>query len=611
MRIRTERHDVSGRVRSAAPARHGALLVALLALLPLDAAAVSYRYASSSNRIYAAAGGTTTLSAIKAALPGAPLEELAPRVWLLRANLILQDGVALQLHGSAAGGDVDELRLASGPAGFIYVSAEYGALDVLSTRIRSWDPAAGTVDTQHSDGRAFIRVRSYLDADGVTPRESRMDIVDSDIGYLGWADAESYGLVWKVIGKSPGLYDKVNVYGDIRNSRLHHNYFGMYSYGHEGGQWTGNEVDHNVKYGFDPHDDSDNLLIEDNDVHDNGNHGIIASKRCHNVVIRNNRSWGNTGNGIMVHRASDDALVEGNDSYLNSDSGIALFASRRAVVRNNRLLDNGKYGIRLSLGQADSRIESNEIAYSGKYGIFLYRGSDTPEPGDDGRPKRNVFYNNDIHDIPSDALKVKDSDDNRFVGNAFRAIGGTLRLVESTDTRFQNNAVPSGTQLRLEGSSGIASNVDVYDQPELKVRLDAFSTASFRDAGNAIFDPDEYLFTSASPTSSLLTLSAADIGTSTTVHTRALRAVPAAGKVRINPSLWETAGDRAKEWRVRADDAQVTVAYEVGDLAPATVYDVRRGATLVATRTADGAGRIVFSDASGSTSTVTYSVRPR
>lgn len=28
--------------------------------------------------------------------------------------------------------------------------------------------------------------------------EARMDVIDSEIGYLGFHDSESYGLVWKV-----------------------------------------------------------------------------------------------------------------------------------------------------------------------------------------------------------------------------------------------------------------------------------------------------------------------------------------------------------------------------------------------------------------------------
>ena len=43
-------------------------------------------------------------------------------------------------------------------------------------------------------------------------------------------------------------------------------WFGHYSYGHQGGKWNYNVVHDNVGYGFDPHDDSDHLEIIGNTV---------------------------------------------------------------------------------------------------------------------------------------------------------------------------------------------------------------------------------------------------------------------------------------------------------------------------------------------------------
>ena len=64
------------------------------------------------------------------------------------------------------------------------------------------------------------------------------------------------------------------VYGDITDSEIHNQFFGHYSFGHKGGNWSGNHVHDNVGYGFDPHDDSDNAVIANNHVHNNGWHGI-------------------------------------------------------------------------------------------------------------------------------------------------------------------------------------------------------------------------------------------------------------------------------------------------------------------------------------------------
>jgi parallel beta-helix repeat protein len=582
--------------------------LAFLSLLPDAALAVTYRYASSENRIYVESGGSTTLTEIRANTPSLPAAALtrAGNVWLLSAKLHLEDGSMLVLHGSTIGGDVDELRLKSDGNGFVYLWAEYGTIDIDSTLIRSWNPSAGTVDTEFSTGRAFIRVRSFLDGSGVA-RESRMDIVNSEISHLGYNASESYGLVWKVIGSSTGLYDKVNVYGDIFGSNIHHNYFGMYTYGHEGGQWVGNDMHHNVKYGFDPHDDSDHLLIEDNDVHDNGNHGIIASQRCDHIVIRNNRSYSNIGNGIMIHRASDDALVENNESYLNTDSGVALFASLRSTVRGNTLLDNGSAGVRLSMGQADSVVENNEIGFSGKYGFYFYRGSDTPQPGDDGRPKRNTLRNNTVHDTASDPVKLTDGDANKFIGNTFQAGGGTtLRFTTSTATRLENNTIPSTFVVNLGGSSSKTTTIDLF-QAQAKVQInDEYVSARFRDNARAIFDPDEALYTSATTSSSLLTLTRANTGGSSTVFRRKLNATPASGTVKVQPTVWAT----SKQWRTLSPSSSTSVAYTVGDLVAGAAYDVLRGSTAIGTFTASSTGTIAFSSAPGSTSAVTYTVQP-
>jgi parallel beta-helix repeat protein len=464
--------------------RAGALLgscglVAVMLVAP--AAGATLRWSSSNNRISVEDGVTVTLRQIGAALPNAPLEraEGAPGVWLLRADLLITDGSTLLLHGTALGGDVDELRLLSNnsPEGgrFVSITADHGSIDVRATRITSWDDAARGPDTEHVEqGRAFIRVRSKLADDGVTALESRMDIVDSDVGYLGYAAAESYGLTWKVRGDEPGLYDRVQVRGDIRGSRIHHNYFGVYTYGAEGSVWYGNEVDHNVQYGFDPHDDSDGLLIEDNDVHHNGNHGIIASKRCDSLVIRGNRAWANGKHGIMLHRSSNDALVEGNEAFDNGDSGIVVHGSSGSVIQDNRVLNNANAGVRFSVGAADSVVSNNEIGGGGKHAFLAYRGQDEPEPGADGRVKRNVVVGNYIHGY-DEAIKVQDADDMAFVGNRIEGESTTLRFERSTSALLQGNQLPVSTRVVLKGSSSITTSLRIAGQPGLMLELDGNS----------------------------------------------------------------------------------------------------------------------------------------
>lgn len=582
------------------------------------------RWASSSNRIYLepdVAGGpgiTATLSDIKAAKPNAPLDLVDPaqKIWLLRANLYITGGSTLILNGTPIGGDVDQLRLQSNnnstTNNFVSIIADHGNIDINSTAITSWDTIAAGPDTEYGSTykRAFMRVRSKLAADGVTALESRMDITNSDIGYLGYNAAESYGLAWKVIGSAPSLYDLVQVRGDIIGSRIHHNYFGIYTYGHQDGQWIGNEVDNNIRYGFDPHDDSDDLVIADNNVHHNGNHGIIASKRCNNLTIVNNDSWANTGNGIMLHRTSDYALVEGNRSFDNTDSGLSIFASSHTLVRDNEFTNNGNAGIRFSVGASDNTIENNLIDMSGKYGVYFYKGSDAPNAGDDGRPKRNVFLLNTVSNSVQEGVKMTDGDANEFLGNIFlnngQKKGKKMRFTTSTGTVFSENTVPSDATFVLTGSSTVPTNITFTKQPRIKLSINQTSFPTFTAADQAIFDPDEAVSTQATGLGSTLALDYTQIGSSTTVHTRALFANPLGGSsVLVNPTVWTTSD---RQWKAQSSATTTSVEYTVGELVAGTTYSVRENGVLLGNFVADASGRITFTAAPGTTSIVNYTV---
>lgn len=70
-----------------------------------------------------------------------------------------------------------------------------------------WDTDENTYDEDEDDGRSYISAVSEIvtdpDQDCIgnaknTMGEARMDIVKSEMAYLGYHDSESYGLTWKV-----------------------------------------------------------------------------------------------------------------------------------------------------------------------------------------------------------------------------------------------------------------------------------------------------------------------------------------------------------------------------------------------------------------------------
>lgn len=436
------------------------ILVGLSIATPAHAApcdTANIRWASSSNNVYVMGAGTVcTLTEIDLIADKANIQLVDPesKTWFVGSNIIMQQGATLNLHGGDAG-DVNELRLKSDSV-VVFVRAYYGTIDIANTKITSWDELENEPDTDLSNKRSYLQVKSFLEGD--TARESTMNIANSDIGYLGYFAAESYGLSWKVLGAGAGLYDKVGVNGTVTDSRIHHNYFGAYTWGADDMVWRNNEFDNNNQYGLDPHDNSDRLVIEDNEFHHNGNHGLICSRFCDHLTIRNNKSFNNTGNGIMLHRLTDDSLVESNEVYNNGDSGLAIFDSHRNTIRSNNSHDN-KNGMRFSVGSSENLIEENIIDDSASYGIYFFKGSDIPTVSGDGRPKNNRFINNTITDSNIYGIKLKEADHNLFQDNDFINNGKTILLEAATGNRFVNNVIRDNDDVGITLSAATAHEI--------------------------------------------------------------------------------------------------------------------------------------------------------
>ncbi|CAM9244630.1 unnamed protein product, partial [Choristocarpus tenellus] len=418
------------------------------------------RYASSSNRLYLEGGGCTNLTSIY----NARLDTLGPKgplyyfnlekktvsdtwtgTWFIDSDVFIEGDSLLELTGSDIGGDCDRLLMKSDDQGFIQIRAYGGRLLIENTVVTSWDMSAMDVDHDYEDGRSYISAISETQmtnpvngCDGmaqVTKGEARMDIIKSEIAYLGWYNSESYGIAYKVRGlckdlSNEDIFDHVKVTGDILNSHIHHLYFGHYSYGHQGGNWSYNVVHDNVGYGFDPHDDSDYVTINNNHVFNNGWHGIIASKRCDHVSIKNNIVHDNGYNGIMLHRSCNYSVITNNTAFDNGDSGLALYESSHVLVNDNYFYGN-KHGIRWSMGSSFSKVYGNKIYVAEgehtRYGLLMYRGNDiVGVPGTSGRPRSNYIYNNYVNH-QDQAFLISHADWNVFENNS---IGGQYGVFE-------------------------------------------------------------------------------------------------------------------------------------------------------------------------------------
>jgi hyaluronan synthase len=334
-------------------------------------------YDAPSNTIFVNQGGSVaTLTKINRALSLGNkklLEQLAPGEWILRANLYIGKDVTFIVDGREA----SHLKLKSDDREFVWLRSETGNMLFSQTKITSWDEENATPDYADENGRAYITAKN----------SGRMDIINSELAYLGYAGAPrrggpfggSYGVSWKI--KNQGLGDRL-LTGVIRGSKFHNNYFGVYSFGATGLLFQENEFYDNIEYGLDPHDDSNNMLIENNRAYQNGNHGIILSKRCFNNVIIGNTSYNNRLHGIMLDRSSNNNLVQGNTVYGGVD-GIAVYESNENVFLDN-IIKNNVRGIRLNAGASRNFLENNIVTDNSR-GFYLYANA-----------QNNILINNPI-----------------------------------------------------------------------------------------------------------------------------------------------------------------------------------------------------------------------
>ncbi|HRW03696.1 MAG TPA: NosD domain-containing protein [Caldilineaceae bacterium] len=290
-------------------------------------------------------------------------------VYSLKVNLELKRHTVLLIEGP----QVNWLKLQSNQRGAVRIFADSANIGIKQAKITSWDPDLNDVDHEINDGRAHIRVNN-----------GRMDIVRSEIAYLGQPKLRNsgggvYGLSWRVENSSRFEHELTT--GSFEDNDIHDNYMGFYSFGATAMTIRNNRVYNNVEYGLDPHDDSNNFIVENNEVFGNGNHGIIFSRRCVNNIIRNNRSYNNALHGIMLDRESNNNSVYNNYVQGNVD-GIALWRSDLNAIYNNQVIENQR-GIRLNRRAADNVVYDNQIQGSEQYGVYLYEES-----------RANWFFNN-------------------------------------------------------------------------------------------------------------------------------------------------------------------------------------------------------------------------
>jgi parallel beta-helix repeat protein len=317
-----------------------------------------------------------TLAELRALAPAAfSTVPVAPGALLLDAHIEVPVGATLVIDSRTP-----DVRLSSDPSAFATVISR-GTTSIAGTaetpvRISTWDPQEQVPDSVSTDGRSFV-----LQIGG------RMDVDHGQFEYLGFGTGTSSGVAWRgaapdVAGTAPES-GRVKAQGTVTNSVFAHNHFGAYTHEAQGMGWSGNTFSDNEEYGFDPHDFSDDFVVENNVASRNGKHGFIFSRGCMRNVLRDNTAFGNAGHGFMIDDGrsvasetaearidpSNDNLVTGNVAHDNAGSGVEIEGGTGTVVSDNHLSRND-IGVRIKSGATVS-VTGNVIDDSVRYGVHV------------------------------------------------------------------------------------------------------------------------------------------------------------------------------------------------------------------------------------------------
>jgi parallel beta-helix repeat protein len=429
-------------------------------------------------------------------------------VWLLNANLTIADGANFSIDSN----DARWVKINSTTSDRAYHLEVLGNLRIDSVKISSWNTTANNyTSTDGEIHRASIAI--------LPEAKGKTDITNSEISYLGYHASLRQGLSY---------------YGGdgstIKNNTIHHLWYGFYSKGRNNITIENNLIYANVKYGLDPHTGTRNMLIQNNKVYGNDGIGVVCSFDCTNITMQGNEIYGNKLSGIMLSRNVKDSNVRNNTIYneirgivvseshqdhiynntiKDTDIGIETkFGSSKNIVRNNSIVNAGKYGIQVVKGSNDNIIMRNDVikpvqygicvhnngtknivaenvvTQSEKHGICVYNNStgNTIKSNfidgalgyglyiTDNDATNNTFEFNDV-DKAKVGIAVRNNTDSIFTQNAIGVVEGSEYLVTDNSTlKLDNTTFTSDT---IKSSDGTNNKVAIFNSGMIEINGEA------------------------------------------------------------------------------------------------------------------------------------------
>ncbi|HUS26577.1 MAG TPA: right-handed parallel beta-helix repeat-containing protein [Nevskiaceae bacterium] len=381
---------------------------------------------------YKFATATTTIPDLMNFLkPYNAIVQTGPKTFRLERAISLEGNIRLDITNDTA----EKLELRSEPNVPNCLCMDQASALIKNTTITSYVPGTNQPDKNYKDGRAFVR-----------DKNGRMDTINVNFSYLGTAlkkpsspippesEGGIYGVSWRI---SDDMLGAEIATGWVEHSSFTHNHFGAFTFGASGMLWRNSYFAYNDVYGLDPHDDSNNALVEGNVFAYNHKHGFIVSKRCDYNIIRNNLSIGNDLHGYMLHQDSAYNLIENNIAYDNTDNYV-IYESDYNTIRNNVGYNARSSNVRINEKSRNNYVINNKFL-GGRRGVYVYGGAE------------NVYVKNNTIHVRKEVLATNGAQNVLFANNTIDRLA--YKIAKNDRLIFGPNTIAPSTVVNPSGNS--------------------------------------------------------------------------------------------------------------------------------------------------------------
>jgi parallel beta-helix repeat protein len=406
------------------------------------------------------------------------LLQLSPRglvrqpdgAYLLSENIVVAEGATVNLHSN----DGLALRLVSSADLFVSIVTMGGSLTLGGSAdepldVSSWDPDNGEVDTDTSDGRAYIRVvgghASFSNTNfhhlgfwsGLTggvsltgtelPATETTTETTSSTGLVITGDGNPIVHGQELIPALPNEAQMLNLEPDlsgysyvsasIQSSHFDHNAFGLFVTSAEG-------VD-----------------VRDSEFSDNMVNGLVFHRHVTNSRVSNSTSTNNGLDGFALSRTTTGVIFDGLTSSGNGRNGVSLDGRPLAEGPNATGNPTGTFG--------NNTISNSMFTANGRYGIDVVGGTNITLSG-------NTVQNHMMGIVIRGGTKTVIVKNNLVERSDLQGIA--LRDLVQDATVQGNTVVGGGIGIYLRDSSGLIDRNVIEDVNNHAITLVGIATPS-------------------------------------------------------------------------------------------------------------------------------------